>query len=44
MTEIRQVTQMGNAEVAASNRTPLLDDLVRSIHDATLRKSRKRSF
>jgi len=44
MIKLRQTTQTGDAEVAGSNRTPLLDDLRRSVNGATLSKSRKRSF
>jgi len=44
MIEMRLTTQTGDAEVAASNTTPLLNDLRRSINGATLSKSRKRSF
>ncbi len=44
MTKMRQTTQTGDAEVAGANRTPLLDDLWRSINGETLSKSRKRNF
>ncbi len=44
MTKMRQATQMGHAEVAGSNRTPLSDDLRRSINGKVLSKTRKRSF
>jgi hypothetical protein len=44
MIKMRKATQMGDAEVAGSNRTPLQDDLLRSINAAMFSKSRKRSF
>lgn len=44
MIMMRLTTQTRDAKVAGSNRTPLLDDLRRSINGAMLSKSRKRSF
>ena len=44
MIKMRQATQTGDAEVAGGNRTPLLDDLWRSIKVKALSKSRNRSF
>jgi hypothetical protein len=44
MIKMRLTTQTGDAEVAGTNRTPLLNDLRRSINGETLSKSRKRSF
>ena len=41
---MRPTTQTRDTEVAASSRTPLLDDLRRSINGAMFRKTRKRSF
>ena len=44
MTQMQLTTQTRDTEVAGTNRTPLLDDLGRSINRAVFRKTRKRSF
>jgi hypothetical protein len=44
MIQMRLTTQTRDTKVAGSSRTPLLDDLGRSINRAMFSKTRKRSF